>query len=149
MTTARHQNTFGGTCTLTICKPVIRRTADIGDWVIGTGSKNAKCNDGKIHDLSQKIVYAMKVESIKSLQDYDPYCQTSLPDKIPDWSSTDWKRLVGDCIYDYSKSAVPTIRGKIHNESNRPTDLRGINALISNHFYYFGEKAVELPEGLK
>lgn len=28
-------NAFGQFCTLTICKPAIRRNAEIGDWVIG------------------------------------------------------------------------------------------------------------------
>lgn len=39
-------NPFWGTCTLAICKPDIRRTANIDDWIIGTGSKNSKLKDG-------------------------------------------------------------------------------------------------------
>ena len=35
-------NPFGGICTLTICKPAIRRSASVGDWIIGTGSKNSR-----------------------------------------------------------------------------------------------------------
>ena len=35
-------NPLWGTCTLTICKPVIRRTAKVGDWVIGVGSANVE-----------------------------------------------------------------------------------------------------------
>jgi hypothetical protein len=50
-------NPFWGLCTLTICKPAIRRNAQIGDWVIGTGSKNTKLKDGKIYDFSGSIVY--------------------------------------------------------------------------------------------
>jgi hypothetical protein len=142
-------NPFWKTCTLTICKPVIRRNAEIGDWVIGTGSKNSRCNDGKIYDLSQKLVYAMKIDSIKTLEDYDSFCARDLPNKIPDWNSDDWRRLVGDCIYDYSQSSRPKIRGKVHDEGNRATDIRGINALLSKHFYYFGEAAVDLPDELK
>ena len=44
-------NPFWDLCTLTICKPGIRKGALVGDWVLGTGSKRAKCNDGQIHDL--------------------------------------------------------------------------------------------------
>ena len=29
-------NPFWGTCTLAICKPAIRRKANLGDWVVGT-----------------------------------------------------------------------------------------------------------------
>lgn len=143
-------NPFWGTCTLTICKPVIRRNAEIGDWVVGTGSKNAKCNDGNIHDLSDSIVYAMKISDIKTLQDYDTFCNTSLKKKVPNFRSTDWRLHMGDCIYDYTNGLVPSIRREsVHNEGNRTRDLSGLKALISNEFYYFGEEARQLPTNLK
>ena len=34
-------NPYWGICTLVICKPVIRRVANVGDWVVGIGSKNS------------------------------------------------------------------------------------------------------------
>lgn len=142
-------NPFWDTCTLTICKPAIRRKATIGDWVIGTGSKNAKCNDGIIHDLSECIVYAMKITDIKTLQEYDNLCKNSLPNKIPNWLSSDWRLRMGDCIYDYSKGIDPIIRKGVHNEGNRKKDLSGVNALLSTNFYYFGERAIFLPTNLK
>lgn len=49
-------NPFWGVCTLTICKPGIRRVAQVGDWVVGVGSVNV---GGK--DYSGKLVYVMKV----------------------------------------------------------------------------------------
>jgi hypothetical protein len=36
----------------------------------------------------------------------------------------------------------------VHDERNRPRDLGGLNALLSNHFFYFGSKPVDLPEDL-
>ena len=54
-------NPFWQTCTLAICKPAIRRTSRIGDWVIGTGSKNSKLKDGNTYDLSDSVIYAMKI----------------------------------------------------------------------------------------
>jgi len=68
-------NPYGGVCTLTICKPIIRRKSSVGDWVIGTGSKNAKLSDGKIHDFSNHLVYAMKITEKKYLKEYDKYCK--------------------------------------------------------------------------
>jgi len=141
-------NPFWGTCTLTICKPVIRRNANIGDWVIGTGSKNAKCNDGNIHNLSNNIVYAMKISDVKTLEQYDTFCKANLPNKIPNWRTKDWRFRMGDCIYDYSNGATPSIRQSVHNEGNRKRDLSGFNSLLSTHFYYFGEKARPLPTDL-
>lgn len=142
-------NPFWNLCTLAICKPVIRRTAGIGDWVIETGSKRSRFEDGTIHDLSAHIVYAMKVTQIKTFQEYDAFCNLSLPEKIPQWQDTDWRRRAGDCIYDYSKNGAPRIRKGIHNEGNRNRDLRGLNVLLSNHFYYFGEEARPVPTYLK
>ncbi len=141
-------NPFWGICTLTICKPIVRRNAEIGDWIIGTGSKNAKCNDGIVYDLSDSLVYAMKVTDIKRLKDYDTFCKKSLPNKIPYWRTKDWRLRMGDCIYDYSNLENPIIRKSVHNETNKKRDLSGMNALLSNHFYYFGEEARPLPDSL-
>jgi len=69
----QHQTHFGRLCTLTICKPAIRRNAQIGDWVIRTGSKNIKLKDGKIYDFSDSIVYAMKITDRKTLNEYDEF----------------------------------------------------------------------------
>ena len=60
-------NPFWNVCTFTVCKPAIRRTAKIGDWIIGTGSKNSNCNDGNTHDLSDSVVYAMRVSNKMTL----------------------------------------------------------------------------------
>jgi hypothetical protein len=127
---------------------MIRRTASVGDWVIGTGSKNSVCNDGKKYDLSECLVYAMKITDIKTLKDYDKYCNKNLKDKIPDWGNRNWKKQIGDCIYDYS-SNIPSMRVSVHNSNNRKRDLSGINALLSTEFYYFGENAILIPQSLK
>lgn len=142
-------NPFWNLCTLAICKPVIRRIATPGDWIIGTGSKRSRFEDGTIRNLSTHIVYAMKVTEIKTFQEYDTFCNQSLPEKIPQWLDIDWRRRAGDCIYDYSQSGTPHIRKGIHNEENRNRDLRGLNVLLSNHFYYFGEETRPLPVELK
>lgn len=142
-------NPFWGTCTLTICKPKIRRTAKVGDWVIGTGSKNSKLKDGNTYDLSGSLVYAMKVSDKKTIKEYDKYCQSHLPDKLPKWFSKDWRKRLGDCMYDYTKGEEPAIRMAVHKEPNRRKDLSGLNALLSNHFYYFGEVPRPIPPALK
>jgi Nucleotide modification associated domain 2 len=66
-------NPFWDTCTLAICKPTIRRKTQPGDWVIGTGSKNSRCNDGLVHDLSDRLVYAVySVDDDPGFRDVDP-----------------------------------------------------------------------------
>ncbi|MCL2327291.1 MAG: hypothetical protein FWC39_02125 [Bacteroidetes bacterium] len=142
-------NPFGGICTLTICKPVIRRNAQKGDWIIGCGSSRVKLKDGKFKNFSDKIVYAMKITDIKTLKEYDEYCRSSLTTKIPQWNTKDYQLRIGDCIYDYSKGEKSVLRESVHKEWNKPTDESGINALLSNCFYYFGVEAQPLPPELK
>ena len=142
-------NPFGGLCTLTICKPVIRRKSSVRDWVIWTGSKNAKLSDGKIHDFSNYLVYAMKITEKKYLRKYDEWCKEHLPIKIPKFKSNNIIEQRGDCIYDFSEGVPPKIRLSVHTENNRKTDVSGKYSLLSDHFYYFGENPIVLPNDLQ
>lgn len=133
-------NPFWGVCTLVICKPVIRRVADQGDWIVGVGSTNVS---GK--NYSGKMVYAMKVTYKMSLRKYDSHCLQILRNKIPDINHQDYSRRVGDCIYDYRGGFEPVMRQGVHDAANMAKDLRGENALLSEQFYYFGDCAEPIP----
>lgn len=135
-------NPFYGLCTLAICKPVIRRTAKVGDWIVGLGSKNVHGND-----RSGRVVYAMEVTEIMTLKKYDELSLTRWPKKIPDTNNADHKRRLGDCIYKYDNENISQ-RPSVHSKGNEKTDLSGKNVLISSNYYYFGEKAVKLPSNL-
>lgn len=138
-------NPFWDVCTLAICKPVIRRVAEIGEWIVGTGSVNSPQSDKSRH-----ILYAMRVTKKMTMQEYDTYCRQQLRGKIPDWDNGAFTRKVGDCIYDFedAHNAHPKLRKGVHNEANMETDLGGKNVLLSTHFYYWGNAAVPLPEHL-
>lgn len=142
-------NPFWNVCTLTICKPAIRKAAQVGDWIIGTGSKQSRLHKALTVDLSESIVYAMKVTGIKTLEEYDRFCQQHLRQKIPAINTSDWRLQMGDCVYDFSHEGEPVLRQNVHNEINRKRDFDGRNALLSEHFYYFGEEARPLPHELK
>lgn len=136
-------NPFYGACTLTICKPAIRRVAQIGDWVVGLGSKNAPSGN-----LSNHVVYAMLIDIVLPLADYDRVARVKWPGKIPEITSPNPIERLGDCIYDYS-TGQPQLRPSVHSQQNMPKDLRGENSLISEtEFYYFGSKARKLPKSL-
>ena len=136
-------NPYWGVCTLVICKPAVRRSAKVGDWVVGIGSANSP-----IDNISTSVVYAMRITQRLSMQEYDNYCQDTQPEKIPDWSNFDFRRRVGDCIYDFGSPCNPQVRTSVHTEENRTTDLSGQNALLSDHFYYFGDNPIRLPDHL-
>lgn len=136
-------NPFRGLCTLAICKPMIRLKAAVGDWVVGLGSVNAPSGD-----LAGRMVYAMRVDQILSLRDYDRLAPTHWPTRVPNLQSSIFPDRLGDCIYDYSGGA-PAQRPSVHGPKNIATDLSGQNVLISRHFFYFGCNAIELPAHLK
>jgi hypothetical protein len=135
-------NPFWGVCTLAICKPRIRQAANVGDWIVGTGSKNSP-----IGDVSNKVVYAMFVTQKMTMEDYDRFTKSELRRKIPKMESKDLRRCVGDSIYDFSKYP-PCLRPGVHNEENRATDLSGGWVLLSDYFFYFGDKPKGLPDYL-
>lgn len=136
-------NPYWGKCTLVICKPRIRSTAAVGDWIVGMGSKNSP-----IGDCREKVVYAMRVSQKMTMREYDFFTLEKLPQKIPDWQNAEVKRRLGDSIYDFSTNP-PSLRKSVHKEENQETDLGGKFALISDHFFYFGISPVLLPENLK
>lgn len=142
-------NPYHDVCTLAICKPVIRRNAEIGDWVIGTGSARSHCNDGIVKDFSNHLVYAMKITDTKSMEEYDVHCKTNLRGKIPDWKSKVWPEKMGDSIYDYSQNAEkPLLRESVHKQGNVDHDLNGKRVLLSTDFYYFGDNPIAIPDHL-
>ncbi len=136
-------NPFWGICTLVICRPVIRRTADIGDWIVATGSMNSPQGD-----ISGQVVYAMRITDKMSMEKYDHHTKRELRGKVPEWLSPDPRVRVGDSIYDFERSP-PSLRPSVHSESNRERDLGGLCALLSSDFYYFGKSAVPLPAELR
>lgn len=138
-------NPFWGCCTLAICKPRIRQAATVDDWVVGTGSAVSP-----LGDISNKVVYAMRVTDKKTMKEYDEFTRSKLSRKIPLLTSSDPRRHSGDSIYDYSvpNDAIPypALRPGVHGESNRETDLNGGYVLLSTYFFYFGDQPVTLPE---
>jgi hypothetical protein len=136
-------NPFHGVCTLVICKPAIRASARVGDWIAGTGAKYARRSDGASQDMRGRLVYAMRVSESMPMPLYDEYTRAHLPGKIPRDEDD-----CGDSIYDFSGPVIVQRPGP-HLPSNMPTDLRGKNAILSDHFFYFGAAAIELPERLQ
>jgi hypothetical protein len=59
-------NPYWGVCSLAICKPKIRKKARLHDWIVGTGSKNSP-----IGDISNHVVYTMRVTRRVTMRDYD------------------------------------------------------------------------------
>ena len=136
-------NPFWGVCTLVICKPKIRRSAQVGDWIVGTGSASSP-----IGDIRGMMIFAMRVTDKMTMYEYEQWTREYRPEKVPNRRSSDPKRHVGDAIYDFIEDP-PRTRPSVHDDSNRDHDLSGKYALLSEHFYYFGDHPIALPEHLQ
>ena len=126
-------NPFGRVCTLACCKPVIRRNAEPGDIIIGTGSVRS--------GLSGHLIYTMRVGAVLP---FDTYWQR-YPSKRPSPQTPVTQR--GDNIWHRDSSGnwrgVP---GAMHGAKTRSRDVSGQNVLVSCEFYYFGREAIPIPD---
>jgi hypothetical protein len=135
-------NPFFGYCTLANCKPIIRKHANIGDFIVGT----------KRSPHPNRIVFFMKIEEILNYNQYWDDERFYL--KKPNFKAS-MKFAFGDNIYHQQENGFWCQENSHHtnedgsrNESNLKTDISGSNVLISTDFCYWGEDAPLLPNEL-
>lgn len=140
-------NPFYGWCTLATCKPKIRQSAQVGDWIVGTGSNNRLVQQGG------RLVYAMRVTEAMTFSDYDsdPRFQAKKP-----YRHGSRKQSCGDNIYfrdaankqwrqrDSFHSNVDGSRRADHVQRDTGVD----RVLASDKFIYFGGDGPRIPDGL-
>lgn len=135
-------NPFFGACTLATCKPRIRGTAAIGDWIIGTGSK-ARGRQGF-------LVYVMRVAEALTFNEYwedRRFCR-----KRPNLRGS-LKQAFGDNIY------LKTDNGEWHqadshhsyqggelNPYNIRNDTQRDRVLIGVEYVYWGGTGPEIDK---
>jgi hypothetical protein len=133
-------NPFFGYCTLATCKPVIRRCAQVGDWVAGTGSAD--------HGMSTKLIYAMRVGEVLTFDQY--WNDFRFRRKRPNLRGS-IKQAFGDNIYhrDANESWCQERSHHSHkhgpNGANLTKDTRADSVLVSSWFVYFGANAIDIP----
>ena len=136
-------NPFFEYCTLATCKPDIRKSASVGDWIVGTSS----ISTGSLN----KLVFAMKVTEKLTFNEY--WYDERFMNKRPILNQSR-KFQYGDNIY--HKEGVEWLQLPSHhseedgsfNYKNIATDTKTDNVLISSHFYYFGGNGVSIPSEL-
>ena len=134
-------NPFYGICSLATCKPVLRRKASIGDWVVGTGSAS--------NGLAGHLVYAMRISEIMSFEDY--FVDPRFKEKKPNLAGS-LKQAFGDNIYSRNLAGKWQQLDSHHslqdgsvNPRNTGNDTNPNRLLLSSHFAYFGVTAPEIP----
>lgn len=147
-------NPFGKYCTLAVCKPQIRNSGnlELGDWVIGTGSKALAKTTGK-NRIVGKLIYAMQVSERITLEQY--WLDERFKYKKPIMNGT-LVTMYGDNFYHkdhdgnwiQEDSAHCNLDGTCNTE-HLETDTNGACVLISEDFFYFGDNAPKIPNDLK
>jgi hypothetical protein len=134
-------NPFHGVCTLATCKPGIRKSANIGDWVLGVGGYNMR-------SVSRKCILLMKVSEKICFQEYWDDPRYSVKKSLRNGSPV---RMLGDNIYHKDASGNWSQEDSHHsspdgtiNHINLDRDTKSDNVLISSFFLYFGDAAVPL-----
>lgn len=133
-------NPFGPYCTLATCKQDIRKSAVVGDWIVGTGSAQ--------HGASEKLVFAMRVTEKLTFNEYWECPRFQYKKPVLNGSL---KQMYGDNIYVQRDGKWMQANSHHSNENGSPNmhnvrrDTSHPFVLVSNHFYYLGGKAISIP----
>lgn len=140
-------NPFFGVCTLATCKPRIRKKAELGDWIVGTG--------GARRPTRGRAIFVMRVTEISNFDDY--WRDERFKRKRPIVEGS-YKVRFGDNIYHREGRQGDWIQADsrhskdnaIANLENLKRDTRSTDrVLISDDFIFWGDQAPMLPRGLE
>lgn len=136
-------NPYFGYCTLATCKPRIRRSARVGDWIAGIGSvqRGQEC----------KLVFAMRVAEAMCFDEY--WNDLRFVQKRPNRFG-DAEQRCGDNIYHRDPGTGDWIQkpGYHSHEDGTPNwdnvlrDTNPPRVLIAREFAYLGAAAVDVPD---
>ncbi|MBL4774590.1 MAG: hypothetical protein JKY87_00830 [Mariprofundus sp.] len=134
-------NPFHRLCTLATCKPGIRKSAKVGDWILGVGG----CNIAKV---KRKCILLMKVTEKCSFQEYWDNHRYSLKKPTRNGSRV---QMLGDNIYHKDDSGGWIQEDSHHsnpdgsaNDENLTRDTKSDMVLASDFFLYFGDAAIPI-----
>ena len=135
-------NPFHGFCTLATCKGQIRKAAEVGDWIIGTGSAG--------YGLEGRIVYAMNVSEKLTFEQY--WEDHRFLVKRPNLRGS-LMQSRGDNIYHRDPANGSWIqedsRHSLEDGSPNPDhiarDTRYPFVLVAEEFYFWGTSGPKVP----
>jgi hypothetical protein len=129
-------NPFWGYCTLAVCTPDHQGIkAEKGDWFIGFSPASR----------GNKLIFAMEVSEILDFDDY--YHDPRFFKKRPKIRGS-WREQCGDNMYFKNEDGQWEQERTIyhHKREQIEQDTKHPIVFIGEHFYYFGEMAITLPD---
>lgn len=134
-------NPYFGYCTLATCKPVIRRCAQVADWVAAFGASGTT--------VYEKLVVLMRVKETLTFDQY--WNDDRFISKRPVFNKG-VMHMYGDNIYHHDgdnwmqeRSHHSMEDGSI-NYINLNRDTGTNRVLIATEFCYFGNNAITIPQ---
>lgn len=134
-------NPYFNYCTLATCKPKIRRSAQVGDWVAAFGSARTM--------VYEKLIMLMQVNETLTFDQY--WDDARFISKRPVFNKG-VIHMYGDNIYHHKDgkwvqelSHHSLADGSI-NYTNLNRDTGTDRVLIAKDFFYFGNNAVTVPQ---
>lgn len=139
--------------TLAICKPAIRRGAQVGDWISGWTAKLVNGKDNELHAFDNpRLIYLAKIKAKLTFAEYWEQYPQKRPQIIGYNEVTTSKKTCGKAknitksIYDsgdniYKPEAdgsYTQVENNNHTEIEKEHDLSGKYVLICEEFYYYG-----------
>lgn len=137
-------NPYYGYCTLATCKPVIRRLANVGDWIVGTGAAK--------YALTGRLVYIMRVTETLSFNQY--WLDPRFREKRPNLRGS-FKQNFGDNIYHRNgrawiqENSHHSLETGARNIANIENDTQADRVLISDCFTYWGGNGLKVPASFR
>lgn len=134
-------NPYFNYCTLATCKPIIRRCAQVGDWIAAFGAASTL--------IHEKLVVLMRVGETLTFDQY--WNDSRFISKHPSFNKG-VIHMYGDNIYHHEgenwvqeRSHHSMEDGSI-NYINLNRDTGTDRVLIATEYYYFGNNAITIPQ---
>lgn len=138
-------NPFGIACTLACCKPDIRKKAQVGDYILGTGAVRP--------NLRGHLTYWMRVDEIMSFDEY--WADVRFRRKRPKVAGTTYLRY-GDNIYHRDGADEYQQEDSFHSHADGTVSLGDLKrdtgktdkVLIGKEFTFWGRSGLKVPDHL-
>ena len=134
-------NPFNGVLSLATCKPYIRKSAQVGDIIVG----HTPADDGN------KILFMVKVDEVLSFDEY--WKDERFASKHPAMNGST-KRQVGDNIYHRDEQGNWLQDDSHHSYENGVVNPHNLNrdtshtdrVLLGRQFIYLGKSKIDCPK---
>ena len=127
-------NIANGILTLTLCKPIVRQGAKVGDYVLALVAVGARTPAQKANNTANgykfRAAYLFRVDEIVKMAEYEAWCSIHASDKRCRRPELGEGEFFGDCQYG---PGLEYILGP-HGEGEKERNISGKHSLVSRTY---------------